>query len=113
MRSRAKTITLDNQYTLQRSSPDEQRVPVPHNVLVVDDDSAVRQLVEEYLGQNDFLVTGAATGTEFLDTCRTGVDDLVLLDLRLRGEDGMQLLRQLRAESHIPVIILTGRAEEG
>jgi DNA-binding response OmpR family regulator len=86
-------------------------VPVPH-VLVVDDDSAVRQLVEEYLGQNDFRVSGAATGAEFLDACRTGVVDLALLDLRLRGEDGMHLLRQLRAESHIPVIILTGRAEE-
>ena len=40
------------------------------------------------------------------------VIDLVVLDLRLRGEDGMQLLRQLRAHSQIPVIILTGRAEE-
>jgi two-component system OmpR family response regulator len=86
-------------------------VPVPH-VLVVDDDVAVRQLVEEYLGQNDFRVSGAATGAQFLEACRTGVVDLALLDLRLRGEDGMQLLRQLRAESHIPVIILTGRAEE-
>jgi two-component system, OmpR family, response regulator len=86
-------------------------VPVPH-VLVVDDDSAVRQLVEEYLGQNDFRVSGAATGAEFLEACRTGVVDLALLDLRLRGEDGMHLLRQLRSESHIPVIILTGRAEE-
>jgi DNA-binding response OmpR family regulator len=86
-------------------------VPVPH-VLVVDDDSAVRQLVEEYLGQNDFRVSGAATGAEFLEACRTGVVDLALLDLRLRGEDGMHLLRQLRAESHIPVIILTGRVEE-
>jgi DNA-binding response OmpR family regulator len=86
-------------------------IPVPH-VLVVDDDSAVRQLVEEYLGQNDFRVSGAATGAEFLEACRTGVVDLALLDLRLRGEDGMLLLRQLRTESHIPVIILTGRAEE-
>jgi two-component system OmpR family response regulator len=86
-------------------------VPVPH-VLVVDDDVAVRELVEEYLGQNDFRVSGAATGAQFLEACRTGVVDLALLDLRLRGEDGMQLLRQLRAESHIPVIILTGRVEE-
>jgi two-component system, OmpR family, response regulator len=86
-------------------------VPVPH-VLVVDDDVAVRELVEEYLGQNDFRVSGAATGAQFLEACRTGVVDLALLDLRLRGEDGMNLLRQLRAESHIPVIILTGRAEE-
>ena len=38
-------------------------VPVPH-ILVVDDDSAMRQLVAEYLGHNDFRVTGAASGTE-------------------------------------------------
>ena len=86
-------------------------LPVPH-ILVVDDDDAVRALVQEYLGQNDFRVTGSATGTQLMDAFRAGVVDLVLLDLRLRGEDGMQLLRQLRAESQIPVIILTGRAEE-
>jgi len=86
-------------------------LPVPH-LLVVDDDAAVRELVQEYLGHNDFRVTGCATGTQLMDAFRAGVVDLVLLDLRLRGEDGMQLLRQLRAESQIPVIILTGRAEE-
>jgi DNA-binding response OmpR family regulator len=81
-------------------------------VLVVDDDSAVRQLVQEYLSQNDFRVSVAATGTELMDKFRAGVVDLVLLDLRLHGEDGMHLLRQLRTESQIPVIILTGRVEE-
>ena len=86
-------------------------VPIPH-VLVVDDDVAVRQLVDDYLGQNDFRVTGAAGGADLMSTFRAQVIDLVLLDLRLHGEDGMQLLRQLRAESQIPVIILTGRAEE-
>jgi DNA-binding response OmpR family regulator len=85
--------------------------PVPH-VLVVDDEVAVRTLVDDYLGQNDFRVSGAAGGAELLAALRAQVIDLVLLDLRLRGEDGMQLLRQLRAESQIPVIILTGRAEE-
>jgi len=86
-------------------------VPIPH-VLVVDDDVAVRQLVDDYLGQNDFRVTGAAGGVDLMSAFRAQVIDLVLLDLRLHGEDGMQLLRQLRAESQIPVIILTGRAEE-
>ena len=85
--------------------------PIPH-VLVVDDDAAVRALVDEYLGQNDFRVSGVSGGAELLAAFRAQVIDLVLLDLRLRGEDGMQLLRQLRAESQIPVIILTGRAEE-
>jgi two-component system OmpR family response regulator len=83
----------------------------PH-VLVVDDDLAVRQLVSEYLAQNDFRVSEAASGAELMGAFRAQVVDLVLLDLRLPGEDGMQLLRQLRAESQLPVIILTGRAEE-
>jgi two-component system, OmpR family, response regulator len=86
-------------------------LPLPH-VLVVDDEPAVRQLVDDYLGQNDFRVSGATGGAQLLSVVRSQVVDLVLLDLRLRGEDGMQLLRQLRAESQIPVIILTGRAEE-
>jgi two-component system, OmpR family, response regulator len=86
-------------------------VPLPH-VLVVDDEPAVRQLVDDYLGQNDFRVSGATAGAELMSVVRSQVVDLVLLDLRLRGEDGMQLLRALRAESQIPVIILTGRAEE-
>jgi two-component system, OmpR family, response regulator len=85
--------------------------PLPH-VLVVDDDPAMRQLVEDYLGQNDFRVSAADSGAQLLGALGSSVVDLVLLDLRLRGEDGMQLLRQLRADSHIPVIILTGRIEE-
>jgi two-component system, OmpR family, response regulator len=86
-------------------------VPRPH-VLVVDDDAAVRRLVDEYLVQNDFRVSGAEGGAELSRALGGQVIDLVLLDLRLRGEDGMQLLRQMRAHSQIPVIILTGRAEE-
>jgi two-component system, OmpR family, response regulator len=85
--------------------------PLSH-VVVVDDDAGVRQLVDDYLGQNDFRVSGVESGVELMATLGAQVVDLVLLDLRLRGEDGMQLLRQLRADSHIPVIILTGRAEE-
>src|ERR1700683_3931860 len=85
--------------------------PLPH-VVVVDDDQVVRPLVDEYLAQNDFRVTGVEGGTQLMSLLGAQVVDLVLLDLRLRGEDGMQLLRTLRAASHIPVIILTGRAEE-
>ena len=86
-------------------------VPHPH-VLIVDDDETVRQLVEEYLEQNDFRVSGASRGAELMGALAGQVIDLVVLDLRLSGEDGMQLLRQLRAHSQIPVIILTGRTEE-
>ena len=86
-------------------------VPQPH-VLIVDDDETVRQLIDDYLVQNDFRVSGVSRGAELMGALAGQVIDLVVLDLRLRGEDGMQLLRQLRAHSQIPVIILTGRAEE-
>jgi two-component system, OmpR family, response regulator len=86
-------------------------LPLPH-VLVVDDDASVRQLVDDYLGSNDFRVSGVESGAQLRAVLGAQVIDLVLLDLRLRGEDGMQLLRALRAESQIPVIILTGRSEE-
>jgi two-component system, OmpR family, response regulator len=86
-------------------------LPPPH-VLVIDDDAAVRALISDYLGQSDFRVSAAASGAQLLSACRAQVVDLVLLDLRLPGEDGMQLLRALRAESQLPVIILTGRSEE-
>ena len=86
-------------------------VPRPH-VLIVDDEETMRHLVDQYLGQNDFRVSGASGGAELMAALGSQVIDLVLLDLRLRGEDGMQLLRQVRAHSQIPVIILTGRTEE-
>ena len=86
-------------------------VPRPH-VLIVDDEETVRRLVDDYLAQNDFRVSGVSGGAELMGALAAQVIDLVLLDLRLRREDGMQLLRQLRAQSQIPVIIITGRAEE-
>ena len=86
-------------------------MPRPH-VLIVDDDETVRRLVNDYLVQNDFRVSGASRGAELMGALGGQVIDLVLLDLRLGGEDGMQLLRQVRAHSQIPVIILTGRTEE-
>ena len=86
-------------------------MPRPH-VLIVDDDERVCRLVNDYLVQNDFRVSGASRGAELMGALGGQVIDLVLLDLRLGGEDGMQLLRQVRAHSQIPVIILTGRTEE-
>ena len=83
----------------------------PH-VMVVDDDAALRQVVREYLGENDFRVSEAASGAELIDAFASQVVDLVLLDLRLGAEDGMRLLRHLRDQSQVPVIVLTGRTEE-
>ncbi|MEP6723141.1 MAG: response regulator [Variovorax sp.] len=86
-------------------------ISLPH-ILVVDDDPAIRELLAEYLGENDMRVTAAASGVEMTNALREEVIDLVMLDLRLAGEDGMQLARQLRETSAVPVIILTGKRDE-
>ena len=85
--------------------------PAPH-VIALDDDPAVRDMVAEYLGQNEFRVTTVASGAELAAAMARELADLVILDLRLRGEDGMQIARRLRDESEIPILMLTGRAEE-
>src|SRR6202142_2054528 len=84
----------------------------PH-VLVVDDDPQIRNLLQEYLGQNELRVSVTSTGKEMAATIDEHAVDLVVLDLRLAGEDGMTLARQLREDSAIPVIMLTGVQDEG
>ncbi|MET0517447.1 MAG: response regulator [Burkholderiaceae bacterium] len=83
----------------------------PH-ILAVDDDPAMLELIAAYLLDNDLRVTTTANGVE-MQRALDGQDvDLVVLDLRLGGEDGMLLARKLRQSSQIPVIIVTGRMEE-
>jgi DNA-binding response OmpR family regulator len=85
--------------------------PLPH-VVAVDDDPAIRQLVAEYLGENEMRVTAVGTGEELDAAMARETVDLVVLDLRLPGEDGMQIARRLREASAIPILMLTGRADE-
>jgi len=84
----------------------------PH-ILAVDDDPSVRQMVVDYLGDNDMRVTALASAREIAEVMTRDTIDLVVLDLRLPGEDGMDVARKLREESPgLPIIMLTGRKDE-
>jgi two-component system OmpR family response regulator len=85
---------------------------VQSHVVAVDDDPAVRELVSEYLSQHELRVTAVASGGELAAVMARETVDLVVLDLRLQGEDGMQIARKLREASAIPILMLTGLAEE-
>jgi len=84
---------------------------LPH-ILVVDDDPAMRALLSEYLGENDLRVSCAGSGLEMAGVLADSVVDLVLLDLRLAGEDGMTLARRIREDSAVPIIIVSGKRDE-
>jgi DNA-binding response OmpR family regulator len=87
-------------------------LPAPPHILVIDDDASIRDLVSEYLGRNEMRVSTAASGREMFERVDHEAIDLVLLDLKLPGEDGMLLARQLRERANLPIVLLTGRNEE-
>jgi DNA-binding response OmpR family regulator len=82
------------------------------HILAVDDDPSVRKVICNYLGDNDIRVTALASGREIADVMAREVIDLLVLDWRLPGEDGLAIARRLRAESKLPIIMLTGRKDE-
>ena len=81
-------------------------------ILVVDDDVALRELVESYLVANGFGVECVGDGNGFRASLAGSTPDLVVLDLMLPGDDGLALLRELRASGGPPVIIVSARGEE-
>ncbi len=82
------------------------------SILVVDDDSQILQLVAKFLRTNGFRVQTARDGAELWTVLGQAPVDLVVLDLMLPGVSGLDLCRELRRTSSIPVIMLTAKGEE-
>ena len=83
----------------------------PH-ILIVDDHREIRDLVSRALTKDGFRVSTAADGRAMHKVLADGRIDLILLDLMLPGEDGLSLCRTLRAQSNIPIIMLTAKGDE-
>jgi len=83
-----------------------------NRILAVDDDPLIRSLVRDYLSENGFEVLLAGNGEEMNRALAQEAVDLVVLDVKLPGEDGFSLARALRSCSKVPIIMLTGQGEE-
>jgi len=83
-----------------------------HRVLIVDDDVALAELVADYLGGRGFVVEHQATAATGLHAALHGGHDAVLLDVMLPDGDGMDLCRRIRAQSPVPILMLTARGED-
>jgi len=81
-------------------------------ILVVDDEPKITQLVRDYLERAGYGVRLAADGRSALTAARTERPDLIILDLGLPGIDGLDVTRELRKASDVPIIMLTARGEE-
>jgi two-component system OmpR family response regulator len=104
--------TLMNEALMHPGTSSAEASELPPHVVALDDDASVRTLISEYLTNNELRVTTVASGRDLADVIARETIDVVVLDLRLPGEDGMQIAQRLRAQSTIPILMLTGRSDE-
>jgi two-component system, OmpR family, response regulator len=82
------------------------------SVLVVEDDPALQRMILSYFGENNIRTLVASGREEMLRQLDDAAVNLVILDLRLGQEDGLDLLREVRSSSDVPVIIITGHRRD-
>jgi len=81
-------------------------------ILIIDDDAELCEMLSEYLHKEGFEVESVQHGTRGLERARQGEHQLIVLDVMLPGMNGFDLLRELRASSDVPVLLLTARGDE-
>jgi two-component system, OmpR family, response regulator len=80
-------------------------------ILIVDDEAEVRATLKAALASEGFRIAEASDGTEMMAAIDAEVPHLITLDLKLKGEDGLRLAREVRARSNVPIIMITGKGD--
>ncbi len=83
----------------------------PH-ILVVDDHESIREPLAEYLQKNGFRVSTSANGSEMNRLIKSSAIDLIVLDILMPGESGLEICRRIRATKDIPIILLTALIDD-
>jgi two-component system phosphate regulon response regulator OmpR len=83
-----------------------------NKVLIIDDDEKLRKLLREYLEGNGFKVLTLADGSDVKKTLQKESPEMVILDIMLPGKDGLEVLKEIRTDNPIPVIMLTAKGDQ-
>lgn len=81
-----------------------------HTILIADDEDEIRDLLRVYLEKDGYRIIEAADGMEALSKIETSSVDLAILDIMMPGMDGIKVLKKIREDSNIPIIILSSRS---
>lgn len=81
-------------------------------ILVIEDESRIREMIKEYLESEGFVITEAGDGAQGIDKFENSDFDLIVLDIMLPKVDGWSVCREIRRSSQVPIIMLTARGEE-
>jgi two-component system phosphate regulon response regulator OmpR len=83
-----------------------------NKVLIIDDDEKLRKLLKEYLEGNGFKVLTLADGSDVKKTLQKELPEMVILDIMLPGKDGLEVLKEIRMDHTVPVIMLTAKGDQ-
>jgi len=83
-----------------------------NKVLIIDDDEKLRKLLKEYLEGNGFKVLTLADGSDVKKTLQEESPEMVILDIMLPGKDGLEVLKEIRMDHTVPVIMLTAKGDQ-
>ena len=83
-----------------------------HNILLIDDDKKLQEILKTYLSSHFFNVVSLFSGKDVLETIKEETPDIIILDIMLGNDDGIEVLKQIREKYNIPVIMLTARGDE-
>ena len=81
------------------------------HILVVDDDDRIRELVKEYLNENNFSVSTAADSNKAKELIKYFNFDLIVLDVMMPGQSGFELTSEIKKNNSVPIILLTAKGE--
>jgi DNA-binding response OmpR family regulator len=99
-------------YAQAQESPSHEATTAVKTALIVEDDHSIARLIRDYLDRAGYGVSLAADSDSGLARVRSDKPDVIVLDLGLPGRDGIEMLRELRRFSNVPVVIVTARGDE-
>jgi DNA-binding response OmpR family regulator len=89
-----------------------QSVSPPHHIVVLDDDPGIRTLLSRLLRENGYDATGVENGAELKRVMAERAIDLILLDIMMPDDDGLELCQAIRGHSRVPIILISARGQE-
>ena len=81
------------------------------HILVVDDDEGIRELVKEYLNENNFIISTADSAEDALEKIKIIKFDLIILDIMMTGKSGLEFIQENKQTLDTPIILLTAKGE--
>ena len=82
-----------------------------NHILIVDDDNRIRDLLKDYLSENNYIVSSAENADQAKEKLKYLKFDIIILDVMMPGQNGYELTREIKKEIKVPIILLTAKGE--